>query len=639
VRKFLRWLGLGAAGVVTLGAAAIIISGLATQITGEEKLADGARRNTAVYVAMPDGTKIAVDIWLPANYKAGQKLPTIINSTRYWRAEQPTFLGRALMGLGVLPNDAGDFVNGFGKAGYAVLQVDARGSGASFGFRRMEWAPEEVGDMKDIVSWIVAQPWSNGRVGGTGVSYGGNTAELLAASGHPAVKAVAPLYDDFDPGTFAPGGVRVSGFQDAWFEGNAGLDSNDFCRVLTAVGESCFPATWLYTGVKPIDSSDGTALLAQAVTAHKKNASLPKLIAATPFDDDRGETGLSIADVSPYQYKAQFEAAKVPMMPWTGWNDGSTTMGAVGRFNTFSNDQHLVIGAYSHGGGHDADPFKAVSADPDPSRDTQRARQIKFFDCYLKDAPPPAAECPTGKSITYYTMGAGTWKTTNVWPLPNTQMQRMYFGVGNSLSMSAPTTANAADRYTVDFSATTGKTNRWATQNGGSDVVYDNRKAQTAKLLTYVSPAMTQAMEITGHPVVTLNLTSTQADGAFHVYLEDVAPDGSVSYLTEGVLRGSRRKVSAGPPPYWQAGPYHSLKRSDYLPMVPGEMTELSFALFPTSAFIKPGHKIRISLAGADKDFYARVPEKGNPVWNVSRGSNAPSFIDLPVIAQRKRIQ
>ncbi len=634
MQKWSKRIAISLLGLLGLSAAVIVISGVTTQLAGEEKLADGTVRNSAVYVKMPDGIKIAADIWLPVNYKAGQKLPAIINSTRYWRAIQPTFLGRALTGLGILPDDAGDFTNGFGKAGYVVIQTDARGSGASFGFRRMEWAPEEVADMKHIVSWIVAQPWSNGRVGGTGVSYSGNTAELLAASGHPAVKAVAPLYDDFDPGTFAPGGVRVSGFQDAWFEGNAGLDSNDFCRAVRAGGDKCFPATWLFKGVKPVDGAEGSTLLAQAVAEHKKNISLPKFVAATPFDDDRGETGLGIGDVSPYQYKKQIEAAEVPMMPWTGWNDGSTTMGALGRFNTFSNDQQLVIGAYSHGGDHDADPFKPVAAGPNPSSDIQLARQIAFFNCYLKETPPPAAQCPSGKSITYYTMGAGTWKTTKIWPLPNTQVQRMYFGAANSLSVNAPTSASAVDRYTVDFSATTGTTNRWKTQAGGYDVVYDNRTAQTSKLLTYVSPVMTQAMEITGHPVVTLHLASTQTDGAFHVYLEDVAPDGSVRYLTEGVLRGSRRKVSAGPPPYWRAGPYHSLKRGDYMPMVPGEMTELSFALFPTSALIKSGHKIRISIAGADKDFYARVPEKGNPVWTVSLGSTAPSFIDLPLQVQ-----
>lgn len=636
MKKILKWIGLGLSGIIAVAGLTIIVSGFTTKLVGEEALAAGGKRNTAMYVKMRDGTRIALDIWLPEKFTGGQKLPTIMNSTRYWRASQPTFLGRALTGLGILRNDAGGLVNDYGKAGYAVIQIDARGSGASFGFRRMEWAPEEVADMKETVSWIVAQPWSNGRVGGVGVSYEGNTAELLTASGHPAVKAVAPLYADFDPGTFVPGGVRVAGFQDAWFEGNAGLDSNDFCRVLKAVGESCAPATWLYSGVKPVDGADGAALLAQAVTEHKQNVSLPKQMAATPFEGDKGPTGLSMADVSPYAYKAQIEAGKVPMMPWVGWNDGSTATGAVGRFNTFSNDQHLVIGAYSHGGGHDADPFKAVDSGPDPDSDTQHARQIAFFDCYLKDVPPRAAQCSTGKSISYYTMGAGTWKTTSVWPLPTTQMQRMYFGAGNSLTAAAPTARDTVDSYKVDFTTTTGKTNRWQTQMGGDDVIYGNRKMQTSKLLSYVSAALTEATEITGHPVVTLHVASTLSDGAFHIYLEDVAPDGSVRYLTEGVLRGSRRKVSAGAAPYWQAGPYHSLRRADYLPMVPGEMTELAFALFPTSALIKPGHKIRISIAGADKDFYARVPEKGDPVWTVSTGANAPSFIDLPVIPATK---
>jgi uncharacterized protein len=310
----------------------------------------------------------------------------------------------------------------------------------------------------------------------------------------------------------------------------------------------------------------------------------------------------------------------------------------VGRFNTFSNDQHLVIGAYSHAGEHDADPFRPVDAEPDPNEATQMARHIQFFDCYLKDTPPPSAQCPKGKSIRYYTMGSGgKWETTNVWPLPNTKMQRMYFGTGNSLSANAPVSTNVADQYKVDFGTTTGKTNRWATQGDAGDVIYDNRKAQTSRLLTYVSPAMGQAMQITGHPVVTLHLASTDSDGVFHVHLEDVAPDGSVSYLTEGVLRGSRRKVSPDPPPYWQAGPYHSLKRADYMPMIPDELTELSFALFPTSALIRPGHKIRISLAGADKDYYVRIPEIGNQVWRVSLRANAPSFIDLPVIQSNKR--
>jgi predicted acyl esterase len=46
------------------------------------------------------------------------------------------------LSLGILPSN--EFVNNFGKSGYAVIKTDARGSGASFGFQRIEWAPEEV---------------------------------------------------------------------------------------------------------------------------------------------------------------------------------------------------------------------------------------------------------------------------------------------------------------------------------------------------------------------------------------------------------------------------------------------------------------------------------------------------------------
>ena len=81
----------------------------------------------------------------------------------------------------------------FNGAGYALVLVDARGSGASFGMRRFELAEDEVRDYGEVVDWIIEQPWSNGRVGAYGVSYAGNTAEMLAVNMHPAVKAVARL--------------------------------------------------------------------------------------------------------------------------------------------------------------------------------------------------------------------------------------------------------------------------------------------------------------------------------------------------------------------------------------------------------------------------------------------------------------
>jgi uncharacterized protein len=83
MKIWIKRLGISLLGLLGLCAAVIIISGFAAEIPGEKKLAGGMQRNIARYVTMPDGTKIAVDIWLPADYKVGQKLPAIIHSTRY----------------------------------------------------------------------------------------------------------------------------------------------------------------------------------------------------------------------------------------------------------------------------------------------------------------------------------------------------------------------------------------------------------------------------------------------------------------------------------------------------------------------------------------------------------------------------
>ena len=92
------------------------------------------------------------------------------------------------------------------------MTVDARGSGTSFGQWYIPWSPEEIADLGEVVDWIVAQSWSNGRVGTFGVSYDGNTAEMVATLNHPAVKAVVTQYSDFDVYAYLlrPGGIETT---------------------------------------------------------------------------------------------------------------------------------------------------------------------------------------------------------------------------------------------------------------------------------------------------------------------------------------------------------------------------------------------------------------------------------------------
>jgi len=123
---------------------------------------------------MRDGVRIAVDLLLPKDLPAGASIPALLNLTRYWRARE-----------GEGPRDYQRF---FVSHGYAMVLVDVSGTGASFGVWRGPWSPDEIKDGGEIVNWIVAQPWSNGKVGAIGTSYEGATAQLLAVPNHPAVK-------------------------------------------------------------------------------------------------------------------------------------------------------------------------------------------------------------------------------------------------------------------------------------------------------------------------------------------------------------------------------------------------------------------------------------------------------------------
>ena len=67
------------------------------------------------------------------------------------------------------------------------------------------------------------------------------------------------------------------------------------------------------------------------------------------------------------------------------------------------------------------------------------------------------------------------------------------------------------------------------------------------------------------------------------------------------------------------------------MPMMPGEITEISFNLHATSVLIKQGHHIRIAIAGHDASMFMRYPKEGTPTFDVQRNNIHPSFVELPM--------
>ena len=84
--------------------------------------------------------------------------------------------------------------------------------------------------------------------------------------------------------------------------------------------------------------------------------------------------------------------------------------------------------------------------------------EADFFDHVLRNDAPETIE----SSIQYYTMGAGRWNTTKVWPPEGFSTERLYFAEHNTLNTARPSAVIARDSYTVDFTASTGEKSRWA---------------------------------------------------------------------------------------------------------------------------------------------------------------------------------
>jgi uncharacterized protein len=565
---------------------------------------DGYRRNSQ-YIQARDGTKLAVDIFRPTKngQVAEEPLPVIWTHTRYHRASVKDD-GSLMTVL-----DSSKWAVEMMKYGYVVAALDTRGGGASFGTQPGFFSREEAHDAYDFTEWLASQPWSSGKIGMFGRSYLGITQYFAAGEVPPHLKAIFPEMSSFEWYAFIyPGGIYRDDFLRQWGRLTKDLDSPkpeplDFLKL-----RLLFP-------VAKVDEDKSGELLTAAMRDHQKNRDIFQMFDPLHFRDsiDPVSKKMVFEERSPWAYAAGIEKSGVAIYHLAGWFDlfpRDTTF----WFNNLHNPQKVVIGPWFHGGSDGLD---------------FAAEHQRWYDFWLKGIDNGVMrEAP----FHYWTLGAPKgqeWRATSQWPLPNQKSTPFFFQEHGALDTALITSTKGQDDFKVDYSATTTTGNRWTAGYGGA-TGYVDMAANDKKGLTYTSAALTTAIEVTGHPVVHLWITSTANDGDFFVYLEEVTPDGASHYVTEGALRASHRAVSN--PPYNTLGlPYHRSFAADVKPL-PRAPAELTFDLHPTSKIFAVGNRIRVTIVGADKD--NTLTPKLSPVPKVSIHRNAEhaSFITLPVI-------
>jgi putative CocE/NonD family hydrolase len=620
---------------------------------------------------MRDGKQLAIDLHLPADLGPSERLPAIVRQTRYFRsvAVRSPF---DKLPVSKVPDLYFDTRRLFLASGYAWVDVDVRGTGASFGHQPYPWARDEVADGGDVVSWIVRQPWSSGAVGSLGISYDGTTAEMLLCNNHPAVRAVAPMFSLFDvfSDVAFPGGIHLAWFTGVWSRFNRTLDANAYPAAmaqalwlmfeagrardvdsllryvlppLRSVSEAAFLKTVggalsaVFGSVRPTD--DGAALLAAAIEEHRASFDIHEGALRMASRDDKGmnpsDPDGSIDAFSPHSYAGALRSSGAAIYSIGGYRDGAYQHAAVKRFRTVKNPgSRLLLGPFCHGGKlycSAAHPARPAAFDMD-------AELVRFFDLHLRGKDDGLGG---EAAVRYYTTGEEAWKSASSWPPPGVGIRVLGFGAGRTLELerggervsagerAGGAGASGADDYRVDPTTGTGPRSRWRGLLGHLiPADYPDRSVRDRACLVYTSAPLETDMTVTGHPIAALRLRCTHPDALVLAYLEEETAEGEVRYLTEGQIRLLHRAVSEGAL-YDSPAPYHSFESAHAAPVPQGESIHVVFGLLPLSHRLARGSRVRLAIAGADADHFAAPPFPGASL-SVEWGAGGSRLV-LPV--------
>jgi len=606
-----------------------------------EAVYDGTKR-ISDYLTLSNGTRLAYDLILPTKngVPASTPLPALFKYTPYLRTftifdQAGKNIIAALFNLGwkekaylrvrywfdkrgnlMDPVFRTKYLENMLKHGYAVIVVERPGTGASFGVMNASF---EVGakEVNEILDWIAAQNWCDGNIGMYGDSFQAMIQFAAAATGNPHLKAIFPTSSGLDmySAVTYPGGVCNKTFASFFVWSTSFLE-----HVLT-----------------PVDSDKDGSLLAQA-RKERSGSTLAKQsevwFRKFPFRDSITSDGNKIWEGpgNLYPLLDRINQSGIPVYMTTGWYD--LFSGADDMFLWYANltvPRRLLVRPADHS------EVEKNQFDLDFGAEAHR-----WFDYWLKGIDNGMMNEPP---IHYYLLNADkkeAWKITDVWPLKNHEMIRYYFGPGETggatsfnngvLVPSPPTAPEASDAYTVDYSTTSGKYSRWYAVNWSRK--YPDMRSNDQKALTYTTFPLETDVEVTGHPVVHLWLMTDAPDLDAFVYLEEVDGSGKSTYITEGNLRSSHRKLSKAP--YNNLGlPYHSHYQSDLLPIPAREPIELVFNLLSTSYRFHKKSRLRITVAFADADNFETPVINPAPKLHLLRDMNHPSSIQLPIVQSR----
>jgi predicted acyl esterase len=419
-----------------------------------------------VSIPMRDGKNLSADVYVPTG---ASTFSTILIQTPY---NKTNF--RNGLPLGYLQN--------LNSSPFAWVVVDWRGFYGSSSALIAQ--PNRGQDGYDVIDWIVAQTWSNGKVGTWGPSALGGVQYNTMKENHPnhicAVPMVAQPQTAYD--TYYYGGVLEKSRL-------AQLDALGYGLSPTVLANPYYSNAWQYT---------------ENTTWYPQNIHIPTLQIGGWYDHN-------ITDM-------------------LDWFPASRTLSDV----SVRSKQWLLIGPWVHGGTGAARVGSSIQGElsyPDAEfKCDSMARD--FFSFYLLNTPN---NWESTSAITYYELGKNKWNHSDLNSIETLVTQELKLSANNELldGIGAGSSAFLSDPRNPSPTIGGATLSTGLQQGPYNQASLDNR----TDLLTFSTNELTNDLYVSGKVKLDAYVSCNQPDADLAIRLVDVYPDGRSMLINDGIKR------------------------------------------------------------------------------------------------------
>jgi putative CocE/NonD family hydrolase len=439
------------------------------------------------FIPMKDGVRLAVTLYMPDGHGAKQRFPALLEYLPYRKDDGTAF------------RDYGNHAY-FAKRGFVGARVDIRGFGASGGTPTdREYSAQEQQDGDAIIAWLARQPWSNGKVGMFGISWGGFNSIQMALRKPPALKAILAVEateELFTEDVHDMDGV----FHFDEFELTMDLDQGrsgapDFSLDESVIGPRMDSSPWSLNYLK---HQRDDAFWRAPIVHPIEQLQVPAFLIGGYQDGYR--------DSIP----RMLEKVKAPLKAWIGpWNHNFPNGSDYGPLYEWRDQAVRWFDYWLKG------------------RDTGVLQDPRLL-VYIQHSHPPDSQL---KEV------PGEWRADE-WPPRGLAPTTYYLQPEHRLATQDRETGRDDLRYVPSIGVEAGF---W-----WGELLTDQRPID-AYSLVYDSDVLGDDVAILGRPRVTLQAAADAPLANWFVRLSDVAPDGQVTLVTGAGINGAQRNSTSHP--------------------------------------------------------------------------------------------